>query len=100
MKITLNSRTIVGPQHTQAAAFASEWLPGAPVAIEWQENPSPRCVIAVEIPVSEPVILKGTVQPLDGHDARAHLEIDLRNNLGLPPLSGEDADGAEREVRQ
>ncbi|WP_075090976.1 hypothetical protein [Haloferula sp. BvORR071] len=95
MKIVLNSRTIVGPQHAQAAAFASEWPPGNPVSIEWIESSSSRCVLAVEIPEDQPVILTGTVAPLDGHDARGHLEIDLRDNLGLPPYKGEDADHCE-----
>ena len=96
MKITLNSRTLVGPQHVQATAFASEWTPEHPVEIDWLESPSARCVLEVDIPPDRPVILSGTVQPLDGHDAREHLEIDLRENLGLPPFQGEDPDGSER----
>lgn len=100
MRITLNSRTIVGPQHAQAASFASEWPPGLPVDIAWVESPSAHCVLDLEIPEDETVILAGKASLVDGHDVRTHLEIDLRDNLGLPPLSGDDADGSEREVRQ
>lgn len=96
MKVTLNSRTIVGPQHTQAAAFAGEWVPEEPLEVDWQESPSARCVLDIEIPPDRPFILRGAVEPVDGHDARSHLEIDLRDNLGMPPYCGDDPDGSER----
>jgi len=68
--------------------------------VKWQESPSARCVLDVEVPPNRPVILRGTVEAMDGHDARCHLEIDLRENLGMPPYCGDDADGSERNPPQ
>ncbi|MCW1915848.1 hypothetical protein OJ996_19835 [Luteolibacter sp. GHJ8] len=97
MRITLNSRTLVGPQHTLAASFASEWPPACPVEIVWMQSPSARCVLEVEIPPEEPLIFDGIVTPLDGNDAAVFLERDLREALGLPELEGDDPDGSERQ---
>ncbi len=95
MKVILNSRTIIGPQHAQAATFFSEWTPFTPVDTEWLESPSARCVLGVEIAEDEQVVLQGTIQSLDGHNAAHHLEIELRENLGLPPYRGDDPDESE-----
>ena len=91
MKITLNSRTIVGPQHALATAFTSEWVPEGAAEIDWREDPSPCCVLAVESRPDRPIILRGAVEPLNGHDARCHLEIELRENLGMAPYCGDAA---------
>jgi hypothetical protein len=95
MRIVLNSRTLVGPQHVEAAAFASEWIPGMAVNIEWLESPSARCVLQVDLPPDSPVVIRGRVLPVDGRDVRSQLEDDLRDHLNFPPYLGDDPSGTE-----
>jgi hypothetical protein len=91
MTITLNSRTLVGLNHHAAAEYVSEYLPDVITLVEWQQNPSARCVLTIEDHFTKDRLIDE-----DAHAALLKgLESDLRSHLGLPILLGEEASGTE-----
>ena len=81
MKMTLNTRTLVGHEHHAAENFLRRTLESAAVEIEWIQSPSARCVLQI---VPEDQVL------------HMQLEQELRNYIGREPYQGDDASGSEQ----
>ena len=80
MKITLNTRTLVGHDHEEGEQFARMCSEGTVIEIDWRQSPSARCVLALAP---------------DDQILRVRFEQDLRNHLGLPPYLGDDPSETE-----
>ncbi len=81
MKLVLNTRTLVGHDHTSAAEFAREYFDGFSAEIDWMQSPSARCVLELN--------------PED-QELQIQLEQELRAHLGLPSFDGDDDSETER----
>lgn len=101
MNVTLNSRTLVGPQHVAAESFLRDRYPLGLARIDWVQSPSARCVLELQ-QAANTASLTGdpavAASPLAESEMLRSLEAKLRAHLGLDPYAGDDSSQSEGRV--
>ncbi|QJE95138.1 hypothetical protein [Luteolibacter luteus] len=98
MNVILNSRTLVGPQHTAAETFLRDRYPMDLAKIDWLQSPSARCVLELQ-QAAHVAAVSGdpntAVNPFPESEALVSLEESLRAHIGLDPYVGDDCSQSE-----
>jgi hypothetical protein len=98
VNVTLNSRTLVGPQHTAAEIFLRDYYPLGLSKVDWVESPSARCVLGLQQAASAAsatgdASVAGSALPES--EVLRTLEQKLRAHVGLKPYHGDDSSQSE-----